>query len=320
MDRLMEFKDYYNILGVKPDEDKQAIKKAYRRLARKYHPDVSKEHDAEIKFKEVSEAYEVLGDKVKRAEYDQLRQYGQTGERFSPPPGWQTNANSTSHASSGDFSEFFENIFGGGFGSSGTGRGFSGADETFSSRGQDIEISLPIFLEDTLSDEPKTIEYQLPKYDETGRREDIKKTLSVKIPKGVSDGERIRLKGQGALGFGSAGHGDLYLKIKLVPHPVFDVTGKDLNVTLPVSPWEAALGTIVTVPTLTGKIKLTIPANSQSGSRLRVKGKGLRGKNTNGDLFVILNVVIPEQCDAKTKELWQQLAKVTDFDPRKELS
>ena len=319
----MEFKDYYDILGVNPDEDKQAIKKAYRRLARKYHPDVSSEHDAEKKFKEVSEAYEVLGNKEKRAEYDQLRKYGHKGENFTPPPGWQGgNSSPEGFSYNGDFSEFFANIFGGGFSADQRGnRNFYGSEDLNSTRGQDVEIDMPIFLEDTLKDEPKTIEYLLPHYGSSGRLEDIKKTLKVKIPAGVSDAERIRLKGQGAPGFGDGPAGDLYLRIKLVPHPLFDVIGQDLNITLPVTPWEAALGATVTVPTLTGKISLSIKPDSQTGSRLRVKGKGLKGKGkkTQGDLYVILKVVMPKKTDEKTRQLWQQLAEHADFDPRHNL-
>lgn len=320
----MEFKDYYDILGVKPDDDKQTIKKAYRRLARKYHPDVSSEHDAEKRFKEVSEAYEVLGDDTKRAEYDQLRRYGRKGQNFEPPPGWEgfggAGTGTGQGTYQGDFSEFFENIFGGGFAGAGrSSRGFTGSEDFYSTRGQDVEIEMPVFLEDTLKDEAKTIEYRLPHYGDSGRLEDIRKTLKVKIPKGVTDGERIRLKGQGAPGFGDGPAGDLYLKIKLVPHPLYDVAGKDLMLTLPVTPWEAALGANVTVPTLSGKINLAIKPDSQSGTRLRVRGKGLPGKDAPGDLYVILKVVMPARTDEQARKHWQALAEHADFDPREKL-
>ena len=311
----MEFKDYYSILGVKPDDDKQAVKKAYLRLARKYHPDVSTERDAEKKFKEVSEAYEVLGDDVKRSEYDQLRRFGRDGESFSPPPGWKGFSGSTGGYDSG-FSDFFENIFGD---NRRTRRGFDTADSVFSQRGQDIEIELPVFLEDTFKEQTKTIEYRLPGTGKRGRTDDRKKTLKVKIPKGVVDGERIRLKGQGKSGFGDGLAGDLYLRIRLVPHPLFDVEGRNLVLTLPVTPWEAALGASVKVPTLTGQINLTIEPNSQTGKRLRVKGKGLPGRDQPGDLYVILKVVMPESSDTRTQELWRQLARQADFNPRKTL-
>ncbi|MBT8147839.1 MAG: DnaJ domain-containing protein [Gammaproteobacteria bacterium] len=318
----MEFKDYYDILGVKSDDDKPTIKKAYRRLARKYHPDVSSEHNAEKKFKEVSEAYEVLGDDTKRAEYDQLRRYGRKGESFTPPPDWDgfSGGGAEDSAYQGDFSEFFENIFGGGFaGARHSSRGFTGSEDFHSTRGQDVEIDMPVFLEDTIKDEAKTIEYRLPHYGATGRLEDIKKTLRVKIPKGVNDGERIRLKDQGGPGFGNGPAGDLYLKIKLVPHPLFDVAGPDLSLTLPITPWEAALGANVTVPTLSGKINLNIKPDSQSGTRMRVKGKGLPGKNAPGDLYVILKIVMPAESDEQSRKHWQALAEIADFNPREKL-
>jgi len=319
----MEFKDYYDILGVNPEDDKQTIKKAYRRLARKYHPDVSSEHDTEKKFKEVSEAYEVLGNDEKRAEYDQLRSHGRKGEQFTPPPGWEGFSSSGEPGQHGDFSDFFENIFGGGFSRSRTrSQGFGSSEDFYSTRGQDVEIDMPVFLEDTLNDESKTIEYRLPHFGESGRLKDVKKTLRVKIPRGVSDGERIRLRGQGGPGFGDGPAGDLYLRIKLVPHPLFDVVGSDLNLTLPITPWEAALGTSVKVPTLTGKINLTIKPDSQTGARLRIRGKGLpvrHGKSDAGDLYVILKVVMPQKSDALARELWGQLAERADFDPRQEL-
>lgn len=317
----MEFKDYYKVLGVEPAADTKAIKAAYRKLARKYHPDVSEQHDAEDRFKEVTEAYEVLGDAKKRAEYDELRQYGgQHGQQFRPPPGWESTAGGFeggfTQFGGEDFSDFFETIFGGGRRQRSGPRRSGGA---FSSRGQDVEIDMPIFLEDTLSEESKQINYSLPHYNVDGSRlEDIKKTLKVKIPKGVSNGERIRLKGQGAPGLGDGPNGDLYLRIRLVPHPLFDVEGHNLVITVPLTPWEAALGTKVTVPTLQGKIQLTIPPDSQSGRRLRIKGKGLAGKTGQGDLYAVLNVVMPPQTTPESRALWEKLADTARFDPRAE--
>ena len=316
----MEFKDYYDILGIKPDADKKAIKTAYRRLARKYHPDVSKEHDAEKQFKEVSEAYEALSDEGKRAEYDQLRQYGRKGESFQPPPGWNPAGGGDFNGT--DFSDFFSSIFGGGGGQahqSRSARGSTSSEDMFSRRGQDVEIDMPIFLEDTLKDEAKTIAYQLPHFDESGRQNELKKTLKVKIPKGVNHGEKIRLKGQGAPGFGKGPAGDLYIHIKLIPHPLFDVSGHDLTLTLPIAPWEAALGAKVAVPTLTTQINLSIAAGSQAGQKLRVKGKGLATKTGHGDLFVILKIVMPKTIDESSKSLWQELASKSNFNPRTDL-
>lgn len=316
----MEFKDYYKTLGVNEDADIKTIKTAYRRLARKYHPDVSSEHDAEKNFKEVSEAYEVLSDQKKRDEYDQLKKYGH-GQQFKPPPGWQGgSARGSDRASDADFSDFFSSIFGGGAGarSSRRGQSFDSSEDFSSTRGQDIEIEMPVLLEETLEIRSKTIEYKLPHYGDQGRLPDQVKTLKIKIPAGVGDGERIRLKGQGGPGFGNGPAGDLYLRIRLVPHPLFDVSGRDLSITVPISPWEAALGARVTVPTLQGKITLTVAAASQTGQRLRMKGKGLSSKTAVGDLFAILKVVMPSVKNEKTNALWQQLAEQAAFDPRSE--
>ena len=314
----MEFKDYYKTLDVATDADKAAIKKAYRRLARKYHPDVSTEKDAEQNFKEVSEAYEVLSNDERRAEYDQLRQYRSQGGEFKPPPGWQSQGGG--QFESEDFSDFFSSIFGSSFsGHSRNHRGFDSSEDFYSTRGRDIEVDLPVFLEETLNDEQKTIQYNLPHYDESGRVNQVRKTLKVKIPKGTIGGERIRLKGQGAPGFGKGQAGDLYLRVKLMPHPLFDAVGHDLHLTLPVAPWEAALGAKVTVPTLDSKISLNIASGSQTGQRLRVKGHGLPTKTGRGDLFVILKVVMPEKSDEEARGHWEALRDHANFNPRQNL-
>ena len=314
----MDFKDYYKVLGLEPGADDKAVKAAYRKLARKYHPDVSKEKDAENQFKDVAEAYEVLKSAEKRAEYDELRKYAQQGRPFEPPPGWQPRGNGGFADEMGggrDYSDFFESLFGAAGRSQGPGR-------KSARRGQDVEMELPILLEETLADEAKKIAFQLPQYSADGRPlAPISKTLNVKIPAGVSDGERIRLKGQGAPGLGGAANGDLYLIIRLVPHPLFDVEAHNLILTVPLAPWEAALGSKVTVPTLDGKIHLSIPANSQSGQRLRIKGKGLMNKlGERGDLYALFKIVIPAQADEPTRALWTQLAEQAAFDPRAEWS
>lgn len=319
----MEFKDYYDILGVEPDADRKAIKTAYRRLARKYHPDVSDVDDAGERFKDISEAYEVLADDEKRAEYDQLRRYRKDG-RFEPPPGWQGASGEgfsggfTDDAAGMDFSEFFSSIFG-----AGAARGFSrgphGGEDISSARGRDMEVEMPLFLENILEEQQKTVEYKLPIKDSQGRVTEKTKTLKVKIPAGVREDERIRLKGQGAPGISQGPPGDLYLRIRLAPHPLFDVMGKDLSLTVPIAPWEAALGAQVTVPTLTGRIRLTVSPGSQSGQRLRIKGKGLKRRGEQaGDLYAILNVVMPDRTDEETRPLWEQLAEKAAFNPRKE--
>ncbi len=250
----------------------------------------------------------MLSDDTKRSEYDQLRQYGSQGPQFEPPPGWQSQANSRADQHR-DFSDFFENIFGGAStqGSHQNQSGFSGH------RGRDIEVEMPLFLEDTLNDAARSIEYSLPHYTAQGQREDIHKTLKVKIPAGVNDGERIRLKGQGGPGIGNSPAGDLYLRIRLIPHPMYDVNGHDLSIVVPVAPWEAILGTTLTVPTLHGKIKLTIKANSQSGQRLRVKGKGLRTRSGYADLFAVLKIVTPESATGEEQALWRKLATQSNF-------
>ena len=314
----MDFKDYYKVLGLEPGADDKAVKAAYRKLARKYHPDVSKEKDAENQFKEVAEAYEVLKSAEKRAEYDELRKYAQQGRPFEPPPSWQPRGNAGFADEMGggrDYSDFFESLFGAAGRTQGPGRS-SGR------RGQDVEMELPILLEETLADEAKKIAFQLPQYSADGQPlAAISKTLNVKIPAGVSNGERIRLKGQGAPGLGGAANGDLYLIIRLVPHPLFDVEAHNLILTVPLAPWEAALGSKVTVPTLDGKIHLSIPANSQSGQRLRIKGKGLMNKlGERGDLYALFKIVIPAQADEPTRALWAQLAEQAAFDPRAEWS
>ncbi|MFT4941296.1 MAG: curved DNA-binding protein [Paraglaciecola sp.] len=320
----MDFKDYYKILGVDESAELKEIKKAYRKMALKFHPDMNAAADAEEKFKEVAEAYEVLKDTSRRAEYDELRKYGGSeGPGFQPPPGWQSNSRGFSGAAEGaDFSDFFNSIFGAQGGNySGRNGGFAdgGQSSRFASKGQDAEIEVPIFLEDTLKTESKTVEFTMP-HIENGQVINRKKTLKVKIPVGVSDGERIRLKGQGGGGQSGGPNGDLYLHIRLVPHPLFDVQGHDLILTLPLTPWEAALGAKVTVPTLNGKITLNITPNSQSGQKLRIKGKGLKSKTAVGDMFVVLKIMMPSVSNDKTNQLWQELADTAGFNPRTEWS
>ncbi|MEG1041119.1 curved DNA-binding protein [Pseudomonas sp. NUPR-001] len=315
----MDFKDYYKILGVEPTADDKAIKTAYRKLARKYHPDVSKERDAEEKFKEVNEAHDVLSSPEKRAEYDELRKYGQHGRPFQGPPGWESR--SSGGFEGGDFSDFFSSIFGA---RGGNGNPFGRGQQQRSAgrRGQDVEMELAIFLEETLSGESKQISFQVPQHNGSGQRTGFTtKTLNVKIPAGVTDGEKIRLKGQGAPGIGGGANGDLFLTIRMAPHPLFDVEGHDLIITVPLAPWEAALGTKVAVPTLTGKINLTIRPDSQSGQRLRVKGMGLANKQgARGDLYAQLKVVMPSHSDDTTRELWNKLAEKAAFNPRTQWS
>lgn len=299
----MELKDYYAIMGVKPTDDLKTIKTAYRRLARKYHPDVSKEPDAEARFKEVAEAWEVLSDEQRRAEYDQMWQHRndpQFNRQFHHSDGQSFNAE--------DFDDIFSSIFG---------QHARQSRQRPATRGHDIEIEVAVFLEETLTEHKR---YNLPVYNAFGMIEqEIPKTLNVKIPAGVGNGQRIRLKGQGTPGENGGPNGDLWLVIHIAPHPLFDIVGHDLEIVVPVSPWEAALGAKVTVPTLKESILLTIPPGSQAGQRLRVKGKGLVSKKQTGDLYAVLKIVMPPKPDENTAALWQQLADAqSSFDPRKD--
>ncbi|CNJ00066.1 curved DNA-binding protein [Yersinia mollaretii] len=310
----MEFKDYYAVMGLEPTASLKEIKTAYRKLARKYHPDVSDEPDAESKFKEVAEAYEVLKDAERRAEYDELRLHRDDPRFGQQQAAYQSGGQQWhSSAGTGDFSDFFESFF--------ANRGASAHHTSHRAshgvRGQDLEMELPLFLEETLAEQTRSISYKIPTVDASGfPGAETTKTLKVKIPAGVGDGERIRLKGQGAPGFAGGANGDLFLIIRLAPHPLFDIDGHNLQIVVPLAPWEAALGASVEVPTLTGKINLTIPAGSQSGQRLRIKGKGLVSKKATGDLYAILKVVMPPKPDEKTRALWQQLSEQAAFNPR----
>lgn len=317
----MEFKDYYEILGVDEKADAQALKAAYRRLARKYHPDVSKEADAADRFKEVNEAYEVLKDPDKRAEYDQLRAYGGQGPGggFEPPPGWSSRADfgqgGFTGADASQFSDFFESIFGGarqGAGRQGSTQGW------YAMRGEDIHHKLPLFLEEAFSGGEKTITLQSPEVDRQGRVQQRQRSLKVKIPAGVTDGQHIRLRGQGAPGQGSGEAGDLYLEVQIAPHPVYSVSGRDLSMDLPVAPWEAALGATVKVPTLGGSVQLKIPEGTHSGKRLRLRGRGLPGKPA-GDLYVNIQVKMPPAQTERSKSLFRELAEEVPFNPREAL-
>ncbi|EGL54242.1 MAG: DnaJ C-terminal domain-containing protein [Pseudomonadota bacterium] len=295
----MEYKDYYKILGVGRDASQDEIKKAYRKLARKYHPDVSKEANAEDKFKEVGEAYEVLRDEQKRAQYDQFGSNYRHGQSFNPPPGWDDHAG----FGGGNFSSFFENMFGG-MGGMGGGMG-----DNFFARGEDVNAKITISLEDAFNGATKTIRRPAGA-SQSG-------TINVKIPAGIASGKKIRLSGQGKSG-GGGKSGDLYLEVNIAPHRHFRLEDKDVYLDLPIAPWEAALGAKVTVPTLAGKINLTIPAGARSGQKMRLKGRGLPGKEP-GDEFVVLQIMVPPADSDKAKKLYQQMAEEMAFNPRESL-
>lgn len=316
----MEYKDYYKVMGVPRNATASDIKTAYRKLARKYHPDVSKEPDAEAKFKEVGEAYEVLKDEQKRAAYDQLGSNWQAGQDFRAPPGWQYadtggGGGGEAHAGfGGEASDFFESLFGGGFG----GRRHHGRHREHSMPGEDYHGKMALRLEDAFHGGVREMQIPITEYDADGRPHTTAKTLKVKIPSGVKSGQQIRLTGQGGVGRGSGKKGDLYLEIEIQKHPLFDLVGKDLEMSLPVTPWEVALGATVTVPTMASKVDLKIPPNSQNGQKLRLKGRGMPG-DPPGDQFVILKVVIPEPKTESARELYERMAKEMPFNPREKM-
>jgi curved DNA-binding protein len=305
----MKFVDYYKVLGVAPEATADEIKKAYRRLARKFHPDVSKEQNAEARFKELGEAYEVLKDADKRAEYDQLRRFGGAGGEFRPPPGWQRRpATGGGDADGAGFSEFFEAIFGRGQG--GARRG--GAP--FKQRGEDIHYRLPVTLEEAARGGTRTVTLPVHEMEARGGLREGSKTLKVNVPRGVTDGGKVRLRGQGQPG--AAGAGDLYLHIEFEPHPVYTVDGRDLRTVLHVAPWEAMLGARVEVPTLDGTVALSVPASARAGQRLRLRGRGLPGEPP-GDLYVEIQIAVPPAVTPVQREAAQALGDAfPDFDPR----
>ncbi|QSP94879.1 DnaJ domain-containing protein [Marinobacter salinisoli] len=319
----MDFKDYYAVLGVSESASAEEIKKAYRKLARKFHPDVSKEAGADDKFKDLGEAYEVLKDPEKRAEYDQLRKYGARPDgSFQPPPGWQSasgfGGGGYTDADARQFSDFFEEIFGGGRHGGGFGGGH-GFRQSVRMRGEDVHARLALFLEEVFNGCEKQVSFTVHEPDEHGRLMPRQKTLNVKIPAGMREGQHLRLKGQGSPGIGGGAAGDLLLEIELAPHPTFAVEGRDLLVTVPVTPWEAALGASVTVPTVGGKVNLKVPKGSSSGRKLRLKGKGFPGKHP-GDQIVVLQIVMPEQHNPEAEKLYEQLAESEKaFNPRSKL-
>lgn len=313
----MKYKDYYQILGVSRDAPEEAIKKAYRRLARKYHPDVSKESGAEERFKEVSEAYEVLRDAEKRAAYDQLGRNWQAGQDFRPPPGWQGSQRAHPGAggfSSRDFSDFFESLFGGAGGHSGfTGTGGMGGG--FATSGQDQTVGLEISLEEAYHGGQRALQLQTPERDASGRVVNRTRTLNVKIPAGVTNGQKIRLASQGSAGRGGGRSGDLYLELSIKPHHLYKMRGRDITLELPLAPWEAALGCKVEAPTLGGSVTLNIPANAKNGQKLRLRGRGLPG-NPPGDQFAVLRIVNPLADTEDARELFQRMERELPFNPR----
>jgi len=309
----MEFKDYYKIMGVARDATQDEIKRAYRKLARKYHPDVSKEPDAEARFKEVGEAYEVLKDPEKRVAYDQLGAKWQEGQEFRPPPDWDAgfefSGGGYTAAGGQDHSSFFEELFGR--------RGAAGAGRarTFRMRGEDHHAKVLIDLDDSFSGATRSITLRMPELTGDGHVITRDRTLNVRIPQGIRPGQQIRLAGQGGPGAGGGAAGDLYLEVEFRDHPLYKIDGSDLYLDLPVAPWEAALGASVQAPTPSGVVALRIPANSSQGRKLRLAGRGLPGK-TPGDLYVVLQVSLPPADSDAARKLYQDMKDQLGFNPR----
>ncbi len=315
----MEFRDYYALLGVEKSATQDEIKRAYRKLARKYHPDLNKDADAEAKFKEIGEANEVLSDPEKRAAYDQLGKAYSPGQDFQPPPDWDagfefSGGPQNEGAQEQNFSEFFENLFGDAYRQ----QRATDASARFNARGQNHHAKILIDLEDAINGARRTIVLQIPELTQSGHLAVRDRKLEVTIPKGVREGQHIRLKGQGAPGPGDGGSGDLYIEITFKTHPFYQAEGSDLHLELPVTPWESALGGKIKVPTPGGVVDLNIPAGSKQGRKLRLKGRGIPAKPP-GDLYVTLQIVLPPADNAKARKLYQTMARELDFNPREDL-
>ncbi len=320
----MELKDYYKIMGVERTATQDEIKRAYRKLARKYHPDVSSEKNAEAHFKEVGEAYEVLKDPEKRMAYDELGSQWKSGQDFRPPPGWDAGfefsegGRGRGRGDDFDFSDFFESRYARQHG--GTRRG-SGGDSHGSAhagmnlQGQDHHARVMVELEDSYTGATRQISLRIPELTPDGHVLARERTLKVRIPKGIREGQQIRLAGQGGMGLGDAGAGDLYLEVAFKPHPRYRVEGGDVYLGLPVAPWEAALGANVQVKAPSGTIDLKVPAQSQAEKKLRLKGRGLPG-NAPGDLYVVLKIVIPPADTEKARDAYRQMQQQFEFNPR----
>ena len=315
-----KYQDYYKIFGLKRNATAKDIKKAYRKLARKYHPDINKEKTAEDNFKKVTEAYEVLKDPEKRKLYDQLGDEWKNGRDFKPPPEWKhqhfdRESDQGEFNNSNGFSDFFEALFRANAGQQGQPNDF--AYGSWNLRGQDHEAKIEISLEEAYSGATKGIRLQSFEIDAEGQVAPVTRNYQVKIPKGITDGTRIRMTGKGGPGVNSGPPGDLYLKVNFIPHPRFKAVGHNLNMDVPITPWEAALGSTVIVQLLGGEIHLKIPAGIQSGKKMRIKGKGMPIKmNGHGDLYACINIVMPQTLTQKQMELFAELSKISDFNPR----
>jgi len=311
----MKYKDYYDILGLQRGASADDIKGSYRKLARKYHPDINKAADAEDRFKEIGEAYQVLKDPEKRTAYDRMGSNYRNGQDFQPPPNWDNDYHfgggaGAAGAPQGDFSDFFETMFGGA-----TRRGGGGQRRQMNAPGQDHHAKVVIDLEDSFRGVQRTITLRIPVTDASGRTTTQERTLDVTIPKGVREGQHLRLSGQGAPGVGNGPPGDLYLELSFAPHPMYRIEGRDLYLDLPLAPWEAALGATVSVPTPDGLVQMTIPENSAGGRKLRLKGRGIPGA-TPGDLYVQVQIALPPATSSNARNAYLAMEKAVDFNPR----
>jgi curved DNA-binding protein len=325
----VKFKDYYEILNVPRTATPDEIQSAYRKLARKYHPDVSKEAGAEDKFKELGEAYEVLRDTEKRKKYDELGADWKAGQEFRAPPDWETHFQHGRAAEpgqtefrwsgGGNFSDFFEMLFGG--------RGFEDAlhrggahdrgGAVWRQRGQDQEATLQITLEDAYHGTTKAFTLQTQTLTPEGQIATSGKSYEVRIPPGILPGQKIRLSGQGREGVEGGAHGDLYLRIELLPHPRYRLEGRDLYLELPIAAWEAALGAEIQLVTLSGSVNLKVPAGTHSGQKLRLRGKGMpNARGTPGDLYVVVSIQVPRTLSEKEQQLYEELKRASTFNPR----
>lgn len=336
----VKFQDYYETLGISRDASQEQVQSAYRKLARKYHPDINKDSGAEEKFKKINEAYEVLKDPEKRKKYDQLGENWQSGDDFTPPPGWENfdfgqgsrgrqrtqgapgGFNFSFDGGGGGFSDFFESLFGGlgGFGDARATQGRqrrSPFGEQWSQPGQDHEAELTISLEDAYRGGKKSVSLQTAETDADGRVRQSTRTYQVAIPKGVTNGKRLRLSGQGGSGSAGGKSGDLYFTIRIAPHPVFRVSDKDLETDVPVTPSEAALGATISVPLVSGSAQIKIPAGIASGKKIRLKGKGLgNAKEGRGDVYAVIKIVVPKDLSERERELYKDLAEASQYNPR----
>ncbi len=324
----MEFKDYYKVLGVDKSASSTEIQKAYRKLARKYHPDLNKSPDAEKRFKEIGEAYEVLKDEEKKARYDRFGSAWKTSQQTGgPPPGFENVRFDFGDDMGGGFgasgfSSFFESLFGSGAGGAGNpfaggggpfgGAGFRGGrGRARPSAGRDVESTLQLTLHQAAHGGQRVVTVADPL---TG----VPKTLTVTIPKGILPGQKIRLSGQGSEGLGGGERGHLYLGVELLPDPDFELKDRDLQTTVPIAPWEAALGGEATVPTLDGEVTIRIPPGSPSGRKLRLRGKGFPARSGTGDLFVEFRIVLPPELSDRDRALWSELAATSQWKPRQQ--